>query len=99
MVKENPKLGETAFLDDTYTAGLLLRDKQAILGSRCGSIKFSDEVTLLASKLNIVSGIETRLTGKVVIDGELILNGEEMMTPTKMRIALLEELRGSSDNE
>jgi len=95
IVRDVPQPGETAFLDDTRSAGLLLRDGVCILGAKGAALNMGDHATLIASRVDIVGGMEIRLRGNVVVEGEIVTGqSEEPMSVSKTMALMADVLRG-----
>lgn len=89
-----PLEGETGILDDTGTAGVLIRDGQVLIGSSGAALKLGDTATLLASLITLGSGSEIRLKGRVVVDGEIVpKDGNGTLTANGMYLRMAAQLR------
>lgn len=97
-MREFPNPGETALLNDKYDSGMLLRDNGVSVGSKCGTIKFSEHVLLAGNNIEIVSGTAIKIRGDIILEGE-VLDEDTTLTPAKMRQRLIGKLRGLSFND
>lgn len=94
-LKSIPSPGETALLNDPGNAGLMITDKNVILGSPGAALTLGERASLVGSTVRIGGTEEIRLVGRVVIDGELVTEGEKPATSSSLRSDLAKKLRAT----
>jgi hypothetical protein len=84
-------------MEETRSAGLLLREGEAVVGSPAGSARFgAADVRLEGRGLQLIGAPTIELVGKVVVRGELAVTSVADETPVDTLRHLVEHLRERS---